>query len=138
MKVFEQEIWFEPLYDNESFITKRMFGGMAIYFEGLMVAVLVENEGDRNYRGKVFEFDIWSGVMWPTDRVHHLSLQNEFPELVSHPVLGKWLYLPAGCERFEETVSRIVARIRLGDPRLGIVPKRRPSVARHRRSRTKK
>jgi hypothetical protein len=61
----------------------------------------------------------------PTDKANHESLLGEFPELVIHPVLAKWLDLPEEIEGFEEAVSRLVGRIALDDPRLGVVPQPR-------------
>jgi len=42
---------------------------------------------------------------------------------VPHPVLGKWLYLPARHDDFERLAVDLANRIARGDPRLGIEPK---------------
>jgi hypothetical protein len=49
----------------------------------------------------------------------------EFPSLASHPILGKWLYLPEATATFERDAQKIVERIRRLDPRFGVVPERR-------------
>lgn len=114
--------YFEDLQNHESYFSKRMFGGMAVYYNGLNVAVLAESPGDKNYGGQKFDFDIWDGVMIPTSKEFHQLLQIELPELVPHPVLGKWLYLPQQTECFEETLAKIIALIRRKDYRIGIIP----------------
>ena len=121
MKVFGLEWVFEPLADSPLFFTKRMFGGLAGYLGDRIVLCLMEDPGDCTYRGKTYGFEIWNGVLVPTDREFHADLIREFPSLRSHPVLGKWLYLPMEVEDFEETVSRVVERIRSGDPRFGVL-----------------
>jgi hypothetical protein len=115
--------YFEDLQQNESFLTRRMFGGLAIYYKGLFVAMLIEEPGDKTYRGKKYQFDIWDGVLIPTSREYHELLFKDFPDLVSHPVLGKWLYLPQQTENFEEILAKLIRLIRKQDPRLGIIPK---------------
>jgi hypothetical protein len=114
--------YFEDLQNHESYAIKRMFGGMAVYYNGLNVAVLAEDPGDKSYGGKKFDFDIWDGVMIPTSREFHNLLLSDFPDLVPHPVLGKWLYLPQQRESFEETLAKLVAMIRRKDFRIGIIP----------------
>src|SRR5690606_16579180 len=105
-----------------SFFTKRMFGGLAVYYEHRMVALLMESPGERSYRGKKYKFDLWNGILWPTFREHQPSLLSEFP-VISHPVLGKWVYLPGSHPEFESTAMKIIEQIRKQDLRLGIEPK---------------
>ena len=81
----------EPLEDLDTYLTKRMFGGLAAYLDGKMIALLAESPGDREWKGQTFDFEIWDGLLIPTSREHHESLQKEFPYLLNHPVLGKWL-----------------------------------------------
>jgi len=58
-------IWaFEPIQDDPSFFSKRMFGGLATYLHGKMIMVLMENHGERSYRGQSFEFDSWNGIFY--------------------------------------------------------------------------
>ena len=92
---FSTEWAFDPFKDHPSFRSKRMFGGLAAYLMERMVMVLAESPGETSYRGKDYHFEIWNGIMFPTEQTHHASLIAEFPGLRPHPVLGKWLYLPA-------------------------------------------
>lgn len=120
---------FEAFAGERTFLTKPMFGCLAAYVQGRMVMVLTEDPGDRSYRGKTYPYDIWDGIMLPTDKDKHESLIREFGGLRPHPVLGKWLYLPASDENFETIAREIARRIAQGDPRLGIdleikIPKR--------------
>lgn len=102
-----------------------MFGGLAVYLHGRMMMVIAESPGDREYRGEKFSFDIWNGIMLPMERSSHDSLQREFPDLVSHPVLGKWLYLPMTSPAFEYHIERIAQLMKLDDLRFGVYPKPR-------------
>jgi hypothetical protein len=61
-------------------------------------------------------------VLVATDRKHHAALQAFVPALCVHPVLGKWLYLPAAADSFEPA-ARMLAELALSDdPRLGVEP----------------
>jgi len=100
----------EPLVEDPGFITKPMFGCLAGYLRGQLVLVLAAKD------------EPWSGVLWPVERSEHLSIQEEYPSLVPHPVLPKWLYLSEQDEDFEELATAIVEQIRCGDARLGVVP----------------
>ena len=100
-----------------------MFGCLAAYVYGRMVMALAEDPGERSYRGKTYPYDIWNGILLPTDRDCHASLMKQFKPLVPHPVLGKWLYLPASYENFETVIREIAECIAANDPRLGIEPK---------------
>lgn len=114
---------FETIDSDVSFCQKRMFGGLAAYFQGRMVMVLVENPGESAYRGKEYGFDIWDGILFPTEKIYQDSLRCEFRGLISHPVLGKWLYLPAKDSKFETQALKLAGAIAAGDERLGIYPK---------------
>jgi len=119
---FALEHFCEPLMSNPSYFSKKMFGGLAIYYNDLMTLVLVEKPGDLEYRDKKYSFEIWNGAMICTSREHHKSLQTDWPALVSHPVLGKWLYLSMSCENFEQNFNEIIESIASDDARIGIVP----------------
>ena len=69
--------------------------------------VLAESPGETSYRGKDYHFEIWNGIMFPTEQTHHASLIAEFPGLRPHPVLGKWLYLPAERDDFEASAIEL-------------------------------
>jgi hypothetical protein len=112
-------LW-EPLEMDASFVLRAMFGTKAAYLDGRLHLCFCANE------------EPWRGVLVCTERAHHASLQTEFPSLVSHPILGKWLYLSEERDDFEPTARRLVALARRRDPRFGIVPqpkKRRKSAA---------
>jgi hypothetical protein len=117
----------EPFDEHVSFYTKRMFGGLAVYVHGRMVMVLTESAGDRDYRGKRYDMDLWDGILLPTERDAHPSLMNEFSSLLTHPVLSKWLYLPQTADDFEDTAIEIAQGIARNDQRFGILPKVKPA-----------
>jgi len=109
-------LW-EPLENEPGFVLRAMFGAKAVYLDGKIV--LCFSTGD----------EPWRGLLLPTDRAHHAALRADFPELVVHPVLGKWLYLPEAAASFERTAQTLVTLVRRRDSRLGVVPpakKRRP------------
>lgn len=122
-KVF-QLVWsFESFEDHHSFYTKRMFGGLAVYLHGKMMMVLSESPGEREYRGNKFDFDIWDGILYPTHYEYQESLQKDFPDLIQHPVLKKWLFLRRDLENFEELAYECSEKITRNDERFGIFPK---------------
>ncbi len=67
----------------------------------------------------------WNGLMVCVAREHHAAILGEYPQLVSHPVLGKWLYLSRSNSEFETLAIELVALARKRDPRLGVEPQRR-------------
>lgn len=117
-------LW-EPLETDASFVVRSMFGTKAVYLDGkLMFCFATKREP-------------WSGVLVATDHPHHASLVAEFPALVPHPILPKWLYLSESAEAFEQTAGRLVRLARRRDPRLGVVPsskkRKRAKLARTRK-----
>ncbi len=122
MKQFENRWIFEFFEEKPDAIIKSMFGGLALYYQGQLKMLLSENVGDYSYRGKEYEFEVWNGVLIATDRIHHESLQQQFPFLVNHPVLPKWLYLPFTFEGWEERIEMITRLVRSADPRVGVWP----------------
>ena len=97
--------------DHPTLIEKRMFGSDALYLHGRLKLVLTAG-GD----------EPWNGVLIPTCKEFQKSLIEEFPELVPHSVLGKWLYLAEDSESFEKTADKIVSLILRDDQRIGVEP----------------
>jgi hypothetical protein len=100
----------EPLADEPTFQLKAWFGGRSIMLGGCHRLVLTA------------QGEPWQGVLVCTSREHHASLRVDFPALVVHPVLGKWLYLSEEVESFERDARRLVQAVRARDERLGIPP----------------
>lgn len=100
----------DPLVDEPSFVLKSWFGGRTIMLHGLHHLFLT-TQGEP-----------WQGVLVCTFHEHQASLRAEFPSLLQHPVLKKWLYLPESAETFERDAVRLVQLARARDPRLGIPP----------------
>ena len=100
-------LW-EPLEDEPSFILRSMFGAKAAYLDGkLHLCFMAKTEP-------------WRGVLVCTGREHQPSLRQEFPSLVPHPVLSKWLYLPETAEDFESTAGKLVTLVLRRDGRIGV------------------
>jgi len=102
---------FEPLEDGQGYMEKPMFGCLAAYLHGRLVAVAADRE------------EPWNGLLVPTGREHHESLMRDFKALRPHPVLGKWLFLNSAHEDFEDTATALIEAMSGGDPRLGVEPK---------------
>lgn len=83
----------------------------AAYLNDKLVLVLADSQ------------EPWSGVLIPTERRFHSSIQDEFPQMKCHPVLGKWLYLKQNTPDFEEIVARVIGRVQSHDIRFGVEPK---------------
>lgn len=112
----------EPLMQEPSFLENPMFGCEACYLNGLLVLVLADSD------------EPWNGLLVPTEHSNHSALLTEFPSLVSHPVLPKWLYLSAELDNFEPVAQKIVRAIAMGDPRIGVTPSVRKRSKRKARS----
>lgn len=106
----------EPLSEEPSYIEKAMFGCRGCYLYGRLVLVLAA-------RGK----EPWNGLLVPTEREHQPTLRRDHKNLVAHPVLKKWLYLPESNEDFEEAAGDLVESILANDPRMGVEPKTKSS-----------
>jgi hypothetical protein len=124
MKTFEHEWIFEPFVKHRSFFTKRMFGGLAAYLFERQMLLLVEPTKSGRWH--------WHGVLVCTDYESHASIQSEFPALMPHSVLRKWLFVDSTHEEFQSTMEAVAKRIARNDSRFGIVPKsaRVPSLTR--------
>lgn len=102
-------------------VTRPMFGCLAVYVEDKIVLVLRDK---RNSKAD-------NGVWLATTAEHHESLQREFPRMRSIRLFGKkvtsWQVLPADAPDFEESALRACELIVEGDPRIGKIPKGRPT-----------
>lgn len=111
-----------------------------MYYQGQLMLVIMEDAGNDLYRGKKYPYDIWNGLLICTSREQHPALQAQFPSLVLHPVLPKWLYVPFTSESWESLADSIIKLVRSGDPRIGVWPqqkKKRKSLARRFRKRSR-
>lgn len=116
MKTFDHEWILEPFAEHRTFFTKPMFGGLAVYLHERQMLLLVEPTKSGRWK--------WHGVLVCTDRAHHASIRAQFPALMPHDVLGKWLFVDSTHDDFESTMEAVASRIARNDPRFGIVPKR--------------
>jgi hypothetical protein len=116
MKKFEHEWIFEAFVEHPSFFTKSMFGGLAAYLFERQMLLLVEPTKSGRWN--------WHGVLLCTDYQHHASIQSEFPALIPHEVLRKWLFIDSTHEDFESTMQAAAQRVAGNDPRFGILPRR--------------
>jgi hypothetical protein len=113
-RVVHRHAWlWEPLETEPGFVLRSMFGAKAVYLDGKIVLCFSTGE------------EPWRGLLVPTDPSRHDALRAEFPALIVHSVLGKWLYLPESADAFERTATALVQLVRRRDPRLGVVPKPR-------------
>jgi hypothetical protein len=102
-------LW-EPLEADATFVLGAMFGTKVAYIDGKLVLC---------FSAKA---EPWRGVLVCTDRMEHASLMAQFPALVPHPILGKWLYLPESADEFERVAEHLVVLAKRRDPRIGVIP----------------
>jgi hypothetical protein len=114
----------ETIAEDESFVTRITFGSLSCYLHGRLKIVLADGERP------------WDGVLVPTAAEHHASLRRSLPALRRHPVLGKWLYLAASVESFEDDARAIAALAIDDDPRVGVEPRPRSRRRTNMRDRT--
>jgi hypothetical protein len=101
-------LWiFETLEDDPRFVLRKLFSFDAAYLDGRLYLAAASGKGP------------WNGLMVCTAREHHASIQAKFPQLVSHKVLGKWLYISLSHPEFESVALDLAAMARKRDPRLG-------------------
>lgn len=119
-----QWLW-EPLESDRTFLLRSMFGAKAVYLDGRLVLCFCHSK------------EPWRGMLVCTERTNHASLLAEIPALAPHPILPKWLYLPASLANFDGVATRLVQLAKQRDTRLGIVPSARKKKSRSRRDRPK-
>lgn len=107
----------DPLADEPTLVLKAWFGGRTLMLRG-QHRLFLTAQGEP-----------WQGMLVCTFHEHQPSLLAEFPSLVRHPILGKWLYLPESCETFERDAKRLVQLVRARDPRIGVPPSPRKKRA---------
>lgn len=112
----------EPLERESGYTHRKMFGADAAYLDGLLYLIVADRD------------DPWNGVMVCTSQDRHARLLADLPQLLPHPVLGKWLYLPQSDEAFEATAAVLAGLAVARDPRMGVAPK--PKVSRRKSWRT--
>ena len=114
MKRFEHEWILDAFVEHRTFFTRSMFGGLAAYVFERQMLLLVEPTKSGRWN--------WHGVLVCTDHEHHASIQAEFPALMPHEVLRKWLFIDSTDEDFESTMEAVAKRIASNDPRFGVLP----------------
>lgn len=121
-KELQSLYWVEDLLPK-SHVRKRMFGGFAYYIDEKLVLLMFESTGHKEYRGAQFDFEIWNGCMLPVEKENQEAVLSKHPFLMNHPILPKWLYIPADTEDFENRVELIMPELRRKNPLFGTIPK---------------
>ncbi|AZZ36198.1 hypothetical protein CIK05_05120 [Bdellovibrio sp. qaytius] len=98
----------------ESFNRRAMFGGVAYYDGPFLKLLLFEGSSER-----------WNGCMFPAEKEHHPKLLKQFPFLVNHSILPKWLYLPLSDENFEDNAKKVVRELSKPQTLWGTIPDRK-------------
>jgi len=99
----------EPLRERDDFSVRRTFGCWSFYLGEKNVLLYVPAD----------DADV-EGILVPTSPEFHASLVSEFPNLVQHDFLKKWLCVSASDENYEATAEGIVRLILKKDPRVGV------------------
>ena len=115
MKTFKHEWILDAFDEHPTFSTKRMFGGLAAYLFERQMLLLVEPTKSGRWH--------WPGVLVCTDHKHQAAIRAEFPALMQHEGLRKWLFIDSTHEDFESTMEAVANRVANNDPRFGILPK---------------
>ncbi len=105
----------ESLLEEPSYLEKPMFGCLAVYMHGRLSLLLTSGK------------EPWNGLLIPTEHQFHDGIRKDFKDVVQHPVLKKWLYMPEASENFETVASDIIEASRMNDQRFGVEPKERIS-----------
>ncbi len=109
---------FDYLYPKEPTI-KPMFGCYALYLGKKIIFILRKRNAHKNING------VWIA----TSREHHKSLQKLFPSMRSIDVLGReptnWQVIPETSTDFESSVITACELVKKGDPRIGVIPKKK-------------
>jgi hypothetical protein len=113
MKTFEHEWIFEAFCEHPTFVRKRMFGGLAVCLFERQMLLLVEPTKSGRWN--------WHGVLVCTDYKHHPSLQAQFPGLMPHEILRKWLFIDSTHEDFESTMDAVAKLVAANDRRFGVL-----------------
>jgi hypothetical protein len=102
-------LWiFEPLEDDPRFFTRKLFSFDAAHLDNRLYLAVATGE------------EPWNGLLVCTSREHHVSILRQFSQLISHQVLGKWLYLSQAHPEFESVATELANLARKRDPRLGV------------------
>jgi hypothetical protein len=101
---------FESLEDDAGFMTRKFFNFDAAYLDGLLCLAVAQGE------------EPWNGLVVCTSQEQHASLLDDFPDLVVHPVIGKWLYLSQTHPEFESVALALARTVRRRDARIGVEP----------------
>jgi hypothetical protein len=107
-------LWiFEPLEDDPKFFLRKFFSFDAAHLENKLYLAVAGGK------------EPWNGLLVCTSREHHASIRAQYPQLVSHEVLGKWLYISQAHPEFESVAVDLDAMARKRGPRLGVESKAR-------------
>jgi hypothetical protein len=120
-KELENLYWIEDLLPQD-IQRRRMFGGFAYYAAEKLMLLMFESLGNTSYHGEKYDFEIWNGCMFPVEKDLQPQVLKSYPYLISHPVLPKWLYLPAEAEDFEGLVQPLLREIRRKSELFGTIP----------------
>ena len=114
MKRFQHEWIFKAFAEHRTFLSKKMFGGLAAYLFERQMLVLVEPTKSGRWK--------WHGVLVCTGFEHHAAIRAELPALRPHEVLRKWLFIESTHVDFESTMQAAATHMARNDPRFGISP----------------
>jgi predicted protein tyrosine phosphatase len=103
-------LW-EPLEADPTFLLGAMFGSKVVYLDSRLVLCFAAKS------------EPWRGMLVCMERQHHAQLMAEFPSLLAHAILPKWLYLSESADDFERVAQQLVELVKKRDPRIGIAPK---------------
>jgi hypothetical protein len=95
-------------------------GGMAYYYEGKLVLILVERRDTYEHKDVTYPFELWNGCIFPIKKIAQNAFFLKYLFLENHPANKDWLYIPADREDFEDEVKQMMREIAKSNPLLGI------------------
>jgi hypothetical protein len=125
-KTLDELQWIEDMLP-ESFDRRPMFGGFAYYDGPFLKLVMFEGGSEK-----------WDGCMFPAEKEHHDTLLKQFPFLVNHSILPKWLYLSLNNENFEDCAKQVVRELSRPQTLWGTIPDRKKKAGQKTTGKTQK
>lgn len=119
-KIIPHEFVLEALISVKP-TTRPLFGCLAVYV-GPKIVLALRDKPDATAD---------NGVWLATTEQHHESLKREFPTMRSIQVFGQpvtgWQVLPQDAPDFEQAALHVCELIVANDPRIGKIPKPKPT-----------
>ena len=107
-------LWvFEAFEEDPGYVLTKLFGSQAAYLDGRLYLAVADGK------------EPWNGLLVCTSYERQTALTTEFPQLVPHSVLPKWLYLSQTHPHFETIALGLAELALIRDARFGVDSQKR-------------